>query len=62
MYQKQQRFADAELQLTGVLSALETTPGVMASTTNAVATQLAELYDAWNKPAKATELRAKFAR
>jgi non-specific serine/threonine protein kinase/serine/threonine-protein kinase len=58
MYQKQQRFAEAETILTGMLNALDSTPGSSASSTKAVAKQLGELYDAWSKPEKAAELRA----
>ena len=62
MYQKQQRFADAESQLTEVFKALETTPGGSSSTKNAVLTQLGQLYDSWKKPAKAAEIRAKLSK
>ena len=62
MYQRQQRFAEAESQLTEVFRALETTPGGSSSTKNAVLTQLGQLYDAWNKPAKAAEFRAKLSK
>jgi hypothetical protein len=62
MYQRQQRFAEAESQLTELIDAFQTAPDVSSSSKNAVITQLAQLYDAWKKPAKAAELRAKLSK
>ena len=64
MYQKQERYDQAELQLLGAWDALSAAggPGVLANSSAsaaAVSTQLVKLYDAWGKPAKATEWRGK---
>jgi serine/threonine protein kinase/tetratricopeptide (TPR) repeat protein len=58
MYQTQQRFIEAESQLTTTLGGLGTGAG-NSSTTRALVTQLAKLYDAWGRPAQSAEIRAK---
>ena len=62
MYQKQQRYAESESQLLAASDALADAPGVDTRTTQAVVTQLADLYNAWGKPAKAAEWRARLAK
>ena len=69
MYQKQKRYEEAESQLLGAwdaLSATRTAPVAPSAGTNTasittVSTLLANLYEAWGKPAKAAEWRGKMS-
>jgi len=58
MYVRQQRYDDAESQLLKAVGSLSDA-GSSDSASDAVITQLIELYDAWPKPAEAAEWRSR---
>ena len=62
MYQSQRRFAEAESLLTATLEVLAATPGVDIPRTHALLVQLESLYDAWGKPGRIAEWRARLTK
>ena len=58
LYKRQRRFDQAETEFLGALAALNNNPAATPTLRTRVVSDLAKLYDAWGKPAKAAEQRA----